>query len=144
MTNATIEYPWRDPEPYNDRQVRVGQYMLVRREWGHCLRNSFVVCHTKGMEKINDEDWELFRIAFYLDLGGVRLYYGNPVEGLGMFHCQVLRVNVRGLTDAEITTVSGLVFGMHGSHTCKDSGVRWGMPQDINKYARLADLPVQD
>lgn len=109
------KYHWIDPDLHKPAQVKENKYLAVRREAAHKTVTLIKPCHSKGLEHIDGDDWELFHSNFTLEHVGITFYYGMFVEGMGWFNVMVAQENVRELTDAEKVEFSGKVYGMYGS-----------------------------
>ena len=121
MENLT----WIDPTlGYPNPALREGveqierQYVAVSiRGFHKLLPNGSKVGHTKGLEHVDDRDWELFVVSKRGIIDGQSFVWGMFVEGLGMVDYMIEAENVRHLSEAERKHFSGMRMGMYGSHS---------------------------
>lgn len=109
------KFPWIDPE--NHPVNKDNHYYAVKNETSHKSVAIIKPLHSKGLEKIDDFDWELFHSSHRGTVNNVEYIWGSFVEGIGMFNVMVAMENARRLTPQEIETFSNKRYGMYGSHS---------------------------
>lgn len=93
-------------------------HVAVRTEAVHKL-GVIAPIHSRGLERVDDHDWELFQVSYFGTVGETAYVWGNYVEGMGFINVQVPLDNVRFLSQEERRHWSSVVMGMHGSHSDK-------------------------
>lgn len=112
-------YPWVDYSSYkySEDYAKCNKYIAVRNEAAHKSIAFMKPIHSKGLEHIDGDDWELFHSDFTVKRDGKLFYYGMFVEGIGAINVMVAEENMRDLTPEEKKTFSGKTYGMYGSHS---------------------------
>ena len=109
---------WLDPDTqvlYKNKQLKKKYAAVSGLAYHKLFPDGREVIHTKGLEHINNKDWELISIS----LESEKNYWGMFVEGLGFFNVMFPKDQVRELTKKEIEYLKGVQFGMFGSHSGK-------------------------
>ena len=78
--------------------------------------------HNDKFEMVDGKEWEVFNVSHEVEDG----YYGIPLLGLGIFNCFIRKEDTRKFLPKEIEILNKQKFGIYGSHTGKDSGIRYG------------------
>lgn len=96
------------------------------------------VCHSKGLEKVDGHDWELFRASHKGERDGKQYLWGMFVEGIGAFHVMFPSEYVRDLLPHERDAWSKKTLGMYGSHSGELS---YTLPSGVRRTAKAEGRP---
>lgn len=130
------KYPWIDPtKGYPDDTLIEGvveapqrMYVLVSQGWTHKTIIFGKPITNRDIVKVNDLDWEIFHVYLIGHVKGRTYYWGMPLEGLGLMHCQFLADHCRDFLPAERELWANRRMGMYGSHT---GNLSYTMPSGI-------------
>lgn len=73
------------------------------------------------IKNVKNKEWEVF----YVEHETKDAYYGKPMLGLGLMNCFILKKDTRKMSASEFGYVNGRTFGVYGSHTDRDTGIRY-------------------